>query len=415
MHSTFARRVVLATSIVILPIGAGAQQASATPAVVTPAFDFSGVLFGNYGYRTDSAARAALGGKSPNQFTLDRAYLTFRMPAGDNGAIRVTTDIFQNSNAATNGFYQGWVMRLKYGYFQYTGGRNDFGNGSSILGRIGVLHTVVIDYQEQFWPRYLSQVSLERNGFFSSADAGVAGLITLGDKWGEVYGTITSGPGYTASERDRFKDVALRFSITPFANQAKLNPIVRSFSITPWFYKGWVGSAFQSGGAAQIGPGTNGAVTEGLERDRYGLFTGIRERRITAGLEWAQRQDESETGLNTAAAPRNVVDSTGRVLDGFFVARPAEWFNPAKHSAFSIVGRYDHFTPNTNPTAITYNGTTPSYDYWILGASYDVTQRVIFTLDWQMQSPNDFPPATGVNVRPVPRQSTLFLNWQAVF
>jgi hypothetical protein len=29
--------------------------------------------------------KAGLGGKSPNQFSLDRAYLTLRMPPGDNG------------------------------------------------------------------------------------------------------------------------------------------------------------------------------------------------------------------------------------------------------------------------------------------------------------------------------------------
>ena len=89
-------------------------------APVTPALDFSGVIFGNYGLRTDSAAKASLGGKSPNNFTVERAYLNFRMPAGDNGQIRITTDVFQNTNNATNGFYQGWVVRIKYGYLQYT-------------------------------------------------------------------------------------------------------------------------------------------------------------------------------------------------------------------------------------------------------------------------------------------------------
>ncbi len=215
--------------------------------VVTPAFDFSGVLFGNYGYRTDSAAKATLGGSNPNQFTLERAYLTFRMPAGENAQIRVTTDIFQNTNNATNGFYQGWVVRLKYGYVQYTGLKSAFGAGSSLTGRIGVLHTVVIDWEEQYWPRYLAQAAVERYGFFSSADAGVAGLLTLGNKWGEVYGTVTSGPGYTAFEKDRFKDVALRLSLTPFANQNALNPIRKSFSITPWFYKdGWAALSRQA-------------------------------------------------------------------------------------------------------------------------------------------------------------------------
>ena len=393
----------------------GLAQQNPTPAVVTPALDFSGVIFGNYGYRTDSAAKAGLGGQNPNQFTIERAYLNFRMPAGENGQIRITTDVFQNTNNATNGFYQGWAVRIKYGYLQYTGLKDNFGAGSSLTGRIGVLHTVIIDHQEGFWPRSLQQVATEKNGFFSSADAGAAGLLTLGKKWGEIYATFTNGPGYTSFERDRFKDFAIRASLTPLANSADMNAILKSFTLTPWFYKGKVGSGFASGGAGQVGPGTNGAVTDGLQRDRWGIFAGVKERRLTAGVELAQRSDESESGANTSASPRVVRDSTGRVIDGFIIARPAEWFDASKHSGWSLLARYDRFTPNTSPIATTYAGTTPSYNYWLLGLGYDLTSRITFTLNWQAQSPVDFPSPVGTNVRAIPRQSTAFLHWQATF
>lgn len=400
-------RILLFTAAVSLfPALAPAQ----TPTVVTPAFDFSGVLFGAYGYRTDSAAKAATGGKNPNQFTLDRAYLTFRMPAGDNGAIRVTTDIFQNTNNSTNQFYQGWLVRIKYGYLQYTGLRDAFGNGSSLVGRIGILHTVVIDHEEGYWPRYLNQVALERNGFFSSADGGVAGLLTLGNKMGEIYGTITNGPGYSSFEKDRFKDFALRVSLTPWAN-SKTNAIVKSIAFSPWAYKGWTASNFAAGGAGQTG-----SVTDGLQRDRYGVFLGVKDRRLTGGAEWAVRKDEgSESGANTIASPRVVRDSTGRLLDGFILVRPLEWINPNKKSGLQLIGRYDHFTPSTDPQGPNYAGTTPKYNFAILGASYELNQRMTFALDWQVQTPSDFPPAVGTNVRPAPRNSTIFLNWQANF
>lgn len=409
------------------PLALAAQQ----PA--PPAIDFSGVVFGNFSYRTDSAAKASLGGKNPNQFTVERAYLTFRMPAGANGAIRVTTDVFQNTNAAQNAYYQGWAVRIKYAYLQYTGLKGAFGSGSNLVGRIGILHTVVIDHEESFWPRYLSQTAVERNGFFSSADGGAAGLLTLGNKWGEIYGTITNGPGYSSYEKDRFKDLALRVSLTPFDNHASpssappigaatpsasppaIGSIIRTFAISPWFYKGWVGSSFASGGTGQIGPGTNGAVTNGMPRDRYGLFAGVRERRLTAGAEWAQRKDESEKGLNTAASPRITADSTGRLLGGFIVMRPLELADPAHQSNLALIGRLDHFTPNTSPTAAAYAGSTPAYNFWILGASYDVTRRMTFALDWQKQTGTSFPAPTGTNVRAAPENSTIFLHFQAVF
>jgi hypothetical protein len=413
MTSRFVRWIVAGSAISIAPDIGFAQQAP-PPVVVTPALDFSGVVFGSYNYRTDSAAKAGLGGQNPNQFSVDRAYLTFRMPAGDNGAIRITTDVFQNTNTAQNAYYQGWAVRVKYAYLQYTGLKNSMGDGSSLVGRVGVLHTVVIDHEEGFWPRYLQQTAVEKNGFFSSADAGAAGLLTLGNKWGEVYGTITNGPGYTSYEKDRFKDVALRVSLTPFGSQKDMNGIIKSFTITPWVYKGFVGSGFAAGGAGQLGPGTNGAITEGLARDRYGIFAGVKDRRLTAGAEFAQRKDESETGANTPVSPRAVHDSTGRVIDGFAIIRPLEWGSSQK-SNFSLVGRWDHFTPNTGPTSTNYAGTTPAYDYYVLGASYDLTQRMTFTFDYQNQAPTNFPAATGTNVRATPQQTTVFLHFNVAF
>jgi hypothetical protein len=409
--------IALAAAGAAAALTAAPVRAQGTPTVVTPALDFSGVVFGSWGIRTDSAARATLGGKSPNQFSLDRAYLTVRMPAGDNAAIRVTTDVFQQTNSTSGAYYGGWVMRIKYGYVQYTALRGALGAGSNLTGRIGVLHTVVIDHQEAFWPRYLSQVALERNGFMSSADAGLAGLLTLGDKWGELYATVVNGSGYAAVERDRFKDFAVRLSLTPLANHQSMSPIWKSLAVTPWYSKGWNPSAFAAGGTNQVGPGENGAVTDGLRKDRYGIFAGVKDRRVTAGVEWAQRNDAGDgpTNGNTQAVPRVVTDSTGRLVDGFLLLRPFELLDPARPSGLQLVGRYDRYTPNTSPASATYGGSTPSYDYWVLGASYDLTQRFTMALDWQVQKPVGFPAPGGTTVRAVPRSSSLFLHWQANF
>ena len=420
MTSRSLRLLAAGVAATLAPSFAFAQQSG--PPAATPGFDFSGVIFGSYGYRTDSAAQAQNGGKNPNQFSLDRAYLTFKMPAGDNGAIRITTDVFQNTNTAQNAYYQGWAVRIKYAYLQYTGLKNDFGTGSSLVGRIGILHTVVIDHQEGFWPRYLQQTAIEKNGFFSSADGGAAGLMTLGNKLGEIYGTITNGPGYTSYEKDRFKDLALRVSLTPFANDANMNGIVKTFTVSPWYYKGWVASSFAAGGTGQQGPGTNGAITDGLKRDRFGVFVGLKDRRLTAGGEFAQRMDESDRGGNTAASPRLVTDSTGRLLDGFVVVRPVELFDASQKSALSLLARFDHFTPNTSPTdagasnnSAAYAGTTPAVNFMILGASYDLNQRLTFALDWQKQTGASFPAPTGTNIRSPADVSNIFLHFQANF
>lgn len=439
MTSQHVRSLAAVAAIAIAPIVAGAQTPAPAPA--TPGFSFSGTVFGAYGYKTDSAAKAQLGGSNPNAFSVDRAYLTFRMPAGDNGSVRITTDIFQNTNTAQNPYYQGWVVRLKYAYLDYTGLRNEFGAGSSLAGRIGILHTVLVDYEESLSPRYLSTTGVEKNGFFSSSDAGVAALLTLGNKWGEIYGTITNGGSYTTYDNpgaavpngtfNRFKDFGIRATVTPFANRPTMAGVIRNFAITPWYYKGYNGSAFQSGGAGQVGPGTNGAITDGLTRDRYGIFAAVKDTsscdfrnggrcRFVLGGDFAQRTDQSDNGANTAASPRVLHDSTGRLFDAFLFVRPLEVFNPSQKSPFSIIARWDNWTPNTDPGssvpgAANYAGTTPAYNFFILGASWDMTQRMTFTADYQNQSPTNFPAPTGTNIRPTPQATTLFLHFVVNF
>jgi hypothetical protein len=438
MTSLSVRHLAVGALVALAP---SLGLAQATPVVVTPAFDFSGQIFGSWTLKTDSASRANLGGKDPNLFDLGRAYLTFRMPAGDNGAIRVTTDVFQNTNPAQNTYYQGWVVRIKYAYLQYTGLRNSMGDGSSVVGRLGVLHTVAVDYEELYWPRYLQQTGIEKNGFFSSSDAGVAALGTFGDRWGEFYTTLTNGSGYASYDNpgtlgqpvtsNRFKDFGIRLTLTPMANDPKISRYIRYLSISPWWYKGYNGSAFQSGGAGQVGPGTNGAITDGMTRDRFGVFAALRDTltcdfrnggrcRLTAGFDYGQRKDESDNGGNTIASPRVVHDSTGRLFDGFIFIRPIEIFDPSKPSPLTIVARYDHFTPQTDPSssvpgAANYAGTTPAYNFYIVGLSYDVTNRMTLTADYQNQSPTDFPPPTGTNVRPTPKATTFFIHFVVNF
>ena len=217
-----ARNVALAT-LILIPAFAGAQtsypsappkdtaSAQAKPAPPPP-IDFSGVLFANYWYRGDRGPQ-----KAANKFDVERAYLTFRMPAGDNLSVRITADVFQQLTPGSDSFYRGWVIRAKYAYLQYNFlNKNDW----KANARIGLLHTVFIDHDEQFWPRWVAQTPTERAGYFSSADAGIASTVTFPKKMGELYATVTNGPGYTSREVDRFKDYAARLTFTPWASDA---------------------------------------------------------------------------------------------------------------------------------------------------------------------------------------------------
>jgi len=343
---------------------ASASMLPAQTTVTVPPIDFSGVIYSNYQYRTDSRA------KDFNKFDVERVYLTFRMPAGERASIRATTDLYQQQNSPNDAYYAGWTIRLKYAYLQYnyiTGKATDL----TAVARVGMLHTMLIDHEENFWPRWISQTDVERAGLFSSADAGVATQITLPNKWGEIYGAVTNGPGYGSRELDRFKDPQIRLTLTPLASSgAKL---LSTWAISPWYYKGLVASRFV---ASAPPPATNGPVGNGLKRDRWGIFTGIRDPRLALGAQYAQFSGEGETGTNTGASPRVVADTTGHVVSAFAVVKPLALFDTAS-SRFGLVARYDKVTTNTNTDA--------AYHVFIAGLIFDLSKRASISFDYQEQ------------------------------
>ncbi|MEX2178470.1 MAG: hypothetical protein WD801_07150 [Gemmatimonadaceae bacterium] len=354
-----------------------------------PAYEFSTLLFGNFQMRTDDAAKATTGGEPPNRFDLARAYLTFRAPAGDRASLRVTTDVFQNAAA---GYYGGLAIRLKYGILQYDLTRNLAGiEGMAAAARIGMLQTVTIEHVETFWPRWLGSTALETNGFFSSSDVGAATHVALPGRRGEAYVTVMNGVGYANAENDRFKDVAGRLSFTPFANDSGF---LRTFAISPWYYKGWNASQFVA-----PNPGQVGQVSEGLRKDRRGVFAGVRDRRLTVGAEYSQRLEELEGGQNTIVSPRVVLDRTSVLQSVFVVARPTELLG-GNRSRLGVVGRFDRFTLNT--------GADARNELLIAGATWELNPRVTLAFDYQGLTP------TGTANAGVPSR-TWFFHWVASF
>ena len=328
--------------------------------------DFSGVLYANFQYRADKGPS-----KSQNKFDIERAYLTFRMPAGDRASIRITADVFQQTATPNDAFYRGWVIRAKYAYLQYDYLKSASWNG---LARAGLIHNVVIDHVESFWPRWISQTPVERAGFFSSSDAGVGTLLSFPNKFGEFYATIVNGPGYTSRETDRFKDYSARLSLTPLSGSS--NKVIKTFTLTGWTYVGAVASSFAVGGAGQIGP-----VGSSLPRTRSGVFVGVRDPRLSAGAEWDTRKDGGETGANTVLSPRVEVDSTGRLMAGFATIKPFQLLNDKSTFPFGLIARFDRFKPNT--------ATTGYVNTVIGGVTWDLNKKSALSLDYQEQTPHN--------------------------
>jgi hypothetical protein len=361
----------------IVPAALAAQQPADTtrpapPPAPAPAptvsipVDFSGVLYANFQYQGAKGAT-----KSQNKFDLERAYLTFRMPAGDRASIRITADVFQQQGTPADAYYKGWVVRAKYAYLQY-----DYLKGGAWTGvaRAGLIHNVVIDHIEQFWPRWISQTAVERAGFFSSADAGVGTLITLPNKFGELYANVVNGPGYTSRETDRFKDYAARLTITPLSGSS--NKVIKTFALSGWTYQGRLASAFVNGGAGQVGQ-----VGSSLPRTRSGIFVGVRDPRLSAGFDFATRKDGVETGLNTVASPRAEVDSTRRLISGFATIKPFQLLSDQSTFPLGLIGRWDRYKPSSG---------APGYiNTVIAGATWDLNKKSALSFDYQEQTPKN--------------------------
>jgi hypothetical protein len=384
----------LTVFLIALPAALSAQPAATPPAADTtqpanpppaapapaagPAFSFSGVLYANYQYRGDAGpARAS------NKFDIERAYLTFRVPAGDRASVRLTADVFQQQTTGSDAFYRGWVMRAKYAFLQY-----DFLKSANWTGLVrgGLVQTVVIEHVEGFWPRWLSITPVERAGFFSSADGGIGGQLTLPNKLGEVYTTITNGPGYTSREIDRFKDYAARISLTPFGAS---EGFLKTLAVTGWTYRGATASRFVAGGAGQVG-----TVGSSLARNRSGIFAGVKHPGIILGADYATRTDGSESGDNTVLLPRLETDSTGLLISGFTVLRPFQLVNQRSTVPLGLVARFDRFKPNRDARA--YSNTI------IAGMTWDLNKRTSVSLDYQEQTAHYGPV--------VPNTKTYFLH-----
>jgi hypothetical protein len=147
--------------------------------------------------------------------------------------------------------------------------------------------------------------------------------------------------------------------------------LLKTFTVTPWYLKGATADKIAG-------------VGSGLRKDRYGLFVGLRDPRLTAGIDLAQNTETGESG--TTAATRAVSDSSGRVLAGFLWAKP---WTADKSSALQPLGflaRFDKITPRTDaPVAANQPA---EYHIFIGGLTWDLNNRTAISFDYQEQLPN---------------------------
>jgi hypothetical protein len=356
-------RVHVALALIALATPSRGQLAGQAPSQpAAPTVNVSGLIFGNYQYHLSGAS------KDFNQFLLDRAYVTVRAAVNDRMSVRVTTDVFQS------GDQNGWTIRAKYAYLQYDVVKQAAWNAAL---RAGMLHNVMVEHVEQFWPRFVSPVAFERSGGFASADVGAAAHVSLPRRFGEIYAHVVNGPGYTRRETDRFKDYAARLTLTPLAG--RVSGPLSTLTISPWFYEGATASQFVRGGGA-IAP-----IGAGLPRDRYGVVAGVRDPRLTVGAERGRMRTVTDALTAGPVPARVITDTRANIASAYGILRPLAFVSQTRRSRFGLLARYDNVESNT--------AIDERYHFLIGGLLLDVNARSTLVFDYQEQLANSGAPA----------------------
>jgi hypothetical protein len=342
-------------------------------------FAFSGVLYLNYQYGGPTTNQSA------NRFDVDRAYLNFRAGAGSRDSIRVTVDVSSSATRRSMTSTPGGAVRIKYAFLSH----QFVGAGPSttrLFGRIGILQTVIIDKEEQYWNRGLSQAAVELAGYFSSADAGAAMSVGLPNRLGEIYATVVNGNGYTSRETDRFKDYQARVSLSPFANSSGL---LRGLEFSPWVSIGGRASDFLAG------QGTLTPVTDQQRRIGSDCSPATAPRVWWPGCNWDGRS-MSPNRRHHGGARADHEDRHGNLLSAFAFVRP---LGPASQSPWSLLFRVDNVEPDDSKSG--------NQRRYIAGTTWDFSTRTSVTFD--VQTLSFLNGLSGTNTR------TYFLHFIANF
>lgn len=309
------RRVVRSAALAAISLALG------TPALVaqtvTPSVSLGGVGYAQYEYLlSDDANR--------NNFDVTRAYLTATGAFSRGIGVRITTDIYNNSDAQKG-------VRLKYAYASWRPTRSRVGF------RFGLTQTPWLSWEEALWDyRMQGPMALDRNGYLVSSDYGLA----VDGSWrGEalnLQGGIYNGEGYNQPLGDRRKDISARLSIRALPT-SDISAV---------------------GGLRFTGYGQIGSPNGGGTRNRFIGMISYRDTTLTIAGELALTRDRDS--LATAS-------THGRVVSTFAVVKiPA--------TAAAVIGRVDLVDPDTRA------GSDRRTEF-ILGASYRLSPNLRVLLD----------------------------------
>jgi hypothetical protein len=158
-----------------------------------------------YSYELGEAARNA------NQFNIDRLYFQAEFLATDKVRFQITLDAGDTRNATGN---QVFFAETKSAFIEV---KDVLAPGLYL--RAGILPLAWIPYEEELWGyRVQGSLPMDRWGYLTSSDIGLAVGGPLPSKYGSFQVNVVNGEGYKSLELNKRKELQARLSLNPLAS-----------------------------------------------------------------------------------------------------------------------------------------------------------------------------------------------------
>lgn len=379
--SRLHRALGVATALALLPTAAALAQvtpaASHTPPDDTPSIKVGTVIYANYTYQDEPTTKDADGNAiNPSSFEVSRAYINVTGNLHHLVSFRVTPDIAGRfgtsvSSTLTGGLpdekitttgstnYDGnLVFRLKYAFGQFN--LDDWLPKGSWV-RLGQQQTPYLDFFEGIYRyRFQGTTFVEREGYITSSDPGLAAHVSLPNNYGDVHFGVYNGDGYSKAEANNQKSFQIRGTLRPLPKESVLKGLrLTAFYDADHYIKNgprdrFIGSATFEHQYVNLGfdyftatDQTSGLPTgKKVEAEGWSFWVTPRTK---VGLEGLFRYDDTKPAKNvtaTAGAQRK------RTIIGV-----AYWFKSEKKDSAAIMADYesvDYDTPLAKPNEKRY-------------------------------------------------------------
>ncbi len=299
-----------------------------TPPDDTPSIKIGTVIFADYTYQQKPDVADADGNRiDPNSFNVARSYINVTGNLSHIVAFRVTPDVTRESGTGSS-LNGSMTFRLKYAYAQVN--LDDWLPKGSWI-RFGIQQTPFIDSIEGIYRyRFQGTVFPEREGYMSSADAGVSFRTTFPNNYGDVHIGVYNGEGYSKAEANDQKALQVRVGFRPLPR----HPILRGWRVQGFY--------------------TADHVVASAERTRAVFNTTFEHRYANVGFDYLDTHDQP-----SVIAPRDV-NMHGR---GWSVWATPRLPHPDNGSSWEALLRYDRMKPNTSVDGISKR-TIAGIAYW---------------------------------------------------